>query len=323
MICAFFGLDSLETAKAGTVVNISSSSADRWMYAFNSTPGFRGLAPTFSAIGETAFDDMDGQFLVGIDTAAAGVTPLGPGEAYQINSMKLTVTHSTGALIYDPTFDNYATYLDPGDVDALTDSDAGRPIELYGAGLRGGFSGYGFDGGVTGPPTFNDGSPFAFADPTLPGVRNSYAYDTVYGDVSNAIDGKLLDARPWAIGQAEGLSAGDAVSQGVPGVSAGETFTFDIDLTHTGVHDYLAQGLEDGGLFFTIVSLHETSQTGGSNPNFYTSSSFDPAAIAPTVVLDYDIVQVPEPATLTMGLIGLAVGLGVVIRRRRASGRQS
>lgn len=315
-----FAMTSLfaSISTAGTIVS-TSADFDRWMYSFNASPGIRTTAPTFFD-GQTpgAFDNMDGQFLVGFDTTAAGVTPLGPGEMYQINSVTVTATHSSGAFTYDPTFDNYASYLDGSDPNFVADSDTGRPIEIYGTGLRGGYTEFGFAGGITAPTTFNEGSFFAFGDPSLSGVRNAFAYDPSFGDVSNAVDNSFFGASPWAVGQAAGLSAGSSVPQGSPGTSSGQTFSFDIDLGHAGVLDYLTEGLEDGGLFFSIVSLQSTTQQGGGTPNFYTSENFDPFAIAPTITIDYDIVSVPEPSTLVLSAIGL-VGIAACQFRTRRS----
>ena len=192
-------------ARADTEM-ISTSDFDRWHYAFNGSPGFRDLAPTFSAVGAGAFDNFDGQYLVGFDTAAAGVEAITEDEFYRVNSVTVTVTHSTGTFAYDPTHDDYASYLDVSDPNYVADADAGRPVEIYGAGLRGGFAGFAFDGGVTGPPNYNEGSPYAFADPTLPGVRNAYAYDPSVGDVSNAVDDGLFSLTPWAVVQADGVT---------------------------------------------------------------------------------------------------------------------
>lgn len=320
VVSAIFGLIVIATTSV-THADILSFDADfdRWMYAFNSSPGNRNLAPTFFDGQDAMFDNMDGQFIVGFNTAAAGVTPLAPGEMYQINSITVTATHSTGSFTYDPTFDNYATYLDPGDPDYVADSDAGsRPIELYGVGLRNGYTSFGFAGGITAPPVFNEGSLFGFADPTQPNVRSAYAYDPSFGDVSNAIDNAFFAASPWGVGQAAGLNPGDAVPQGVAGTSAGQTFSFDVDLGHAGVLDYVTNGLLDGGLFFTIVSLHETTQAGGGTPNFYTKDNFDPAALAPTITIDYEIVPVPEPSTFVLAALGL---MGLVACRVR--GRKS
>lgn len=324
MLASWAVLLSLCAAPAlgGTVITISTADFDRWNYPFNITPGTRGNAPTFGAVGEGSFDNFDGQFLVGFNTTAAGVPALGPDEMYKINSVKVTATHSTGAFVYDPTPDSYASYLPPGDPDFVADTTAGRPVEIYGAGLRGGYSAFGFAGGITGPPFFNEGSPFAFGDPTDPSIRNAYAFDPDFGDVSNVVSDRLLTAAPWAVGQVAGLSPGDVVPQGTPGVSAGATFEFDIDLSRSVIHDYIAEGLENGGLLFTIASLHSTSEAGGANPNFYTHDNFDPAAIAPTLTIDFDIVPVPEPGTLSLGILGAAV-LGMGLWKTRRSARQA
>ena len=312
----FLSVGLASTARASQVISIASADFDRWMYPFNGSPGVRQTAPTFSAVGANGFDEFDGQFLVGFDTAGGGVPPLGPNQTYLVHSVKVTVTHATGSFLYDPTFDPYASYLDPADPDFVSDTDAGRPVELYGAGLRGGYTKFGFSGGVTGPPVFNEGSPFAFADPTLPKVRNAYAMDPIWGDVSNVVSDRLFGASPWAIGQVAGLSAGDPVVEGIPGVSAGSTFAFDLDLSRPEILDYVVEGLESGGLLFSVVSLHTTTQAGGSSPNFYTSNSFDPAAIAPTLTIDLEIVPVPEPATWTLGLAGGFVFAALASRHR-------
>lgn len=305
------------TTSAGTIVS-TDADFDRWMYPFNSSPGLRGTASTFFGDQGAPFDNMDGQFLVGFDTVSAGVTPLGPGEMYQVNSVTVTATHFNGEFTYDPTFDNYASYLDELDPNYVADTDTGRPIEIYGAGLRGGYTEFGFAGGITGPTTFNEGSFFAFADPTLQGVRNAFAYDPSFGDVSNAVDNSFFAASPWAVGQAAGLSAGSTVPQGALGSATGQEFSFEIDLGHAGVLDYVTDGLEDGGLLFTIVSLHSSSQTDPGNPNYYTKDNFDPFAVAPTITIDYDIVSVPEPSTLVLASFGL-VGMAVCQLRKRRS----
>ena len=305
-------------AQAGTLVG-TSADFDRWNYPFNASPGIRSTVPTFFDGQNASFDNFDGQFLVGFNTAAAGVTPLGPGETYQVNSVTVTATHSFGSFLYDPTFDNYASHLSGTDPNFVPDSDVGRPIEIYGAGLRGGYTSFGFAGGITGPTVYNEGSFFGFADPTLPNMRNAFAFDPSFGDVSNAVDNAFFAASPWAVGQADGLSAGDSVPSGTPGDSPGQTFSFDIDLGHAGVLDYVIDGLENGGLFFSIVSLHGTTQAGGSTPNYYTKDSFDPFAIAPTITVDYDIISVPEPSTFVLAAIGL-IALGAFRRRTRDAG---
>ncbi|MCG8592432.1 MAG: PEP-CTERM sorting domain-containing protein [Proteobacteria bacterium] len=310
----------------GTAAALSASGEadyDRWMYPFNGTPGVRGLAPTFNAIGSDdgmgnqVFDQADGQFLVGFDTAAAGVTSGLGASSYLISSLTITTTHFQGDFVYDGTADSYTTHLDPSDPNYTPDSDAGRPIELYGVDFRGGFSGIEFSPGVPGPPGFEESDAFAFADITLPEVRNAFPTDLANGDVSNYVrDG--FDPVAFAIGQSSsGLLPGDIVPEGVPGSSAGETFEFSVDVSNPLIQQYLREALDAGALGFVVLSLHDAGgQAGGNNPNFYTSDNFDPAAIAPTFSIEFSIV--PEPGTFGLASFGL-LGLAAWGRRRRLS----
>ncbi len=289
---------------------------DRWNYPFNGTPGFRGTAPTFGAVGEGAFDDRDGQFIVGFRTVAA-LPPLPPGQSYDLISAVVTVTHETGGLVYDPTYDSYRSHLDPGDTDFVPDSDAGRPLILSGASVRPPFLGYSFGPPIPGPPFFEENEAFAFGDPTLTGIRNAHASIPGLGDISNNVKDRF-DFNPFAVGTTN-LSPGDPVVEGVPGISAGSTFTFDVNLSDPAIRAYFDDGIDLGGIFLTITSLHPASQGGlPLQPNFYTSNSFDPAATPPTLTLNYRVVPLPA------GGVGGAVLMAMVIAaaRRRAARRR-
>ncbi len=300
------------------VVNDASITFDRWNYPFNGTPGIRGAAPTFGALANESFDERDGQFLIGIDTASLGVPAgLNPSD-YQITSLTVEATHSTGTFAYDPTYDGYQSFLDPADPDFEADADAGRPIVLTGAALRNGFSEFTFDA-VGDSTRFAQNSSFGGAP--LAGTRNAFAaaldddgnlIDIGNNIGTNAANDQGFDFTPWAVGSTD-LDPGQTVVEAVPGVSAGSTFTFDLTpmLSDPDVLNYIQQGLADGGLFFSITSLHETGMSGGSNPNFYTRDNFDPAAIAPQA--SFDVTVVPEPASLAL----LAFGGGVALARRR------
>jgi hypothetical protein len=297
-------------ASAASALGASADAAyDRWMYPFNSTPGARTTAPTFGSLDPGPFDNRDGQLHVGFDTASAGVTPgLGP-ERYEITSVRVTVTHFQGSFVYDGSYDSYQTYDG-----TLADADAGRPIELHGLGFRSGFSSLELSPGVPGPPGFEETDAYAFGDPTAEGVRNAYPIAPDGADVSNNVDGGF-ESEPWAVGQAMGLSPGDDVVEGVAGVSAGTTFAFELDLGDPAVLAYLRQGLDAGLLGFAITSLHATSEEGGTNPVFYTRDDFDPAAIPPTLEIDYTL---PEPSPSLLGG-GSLLTLVLLRRRRRGS----
>lgn len=302
-------LSALRSASADTITINESNSVlfDRWMYPFNSTPGDRFTVPVFGAIGEADFEDRDGQLIVGFNTSSFVPTGQAPS-SYNIASVKVRVTHSTGAFVYDPTYDSYLTYS----VDGVTpspqpDLDPGRPIELHGVGLRNGYTSLGFGSVVPGPEVFEQGDIFG-----LDGTRNAFplafGVPDAEGDVSNNIVHPTLssgfESNPWAIGQAtSGALPGQNVLAGSSS-SAGETFEFTLALTPQ-IRGYLQDGLANGGLFFAITSLHSTAaMAGGTNPNFYTSDHPSAFALSPQVTIEF--AAVPEPTTWALALTGLA-----------------
>lgn len=287
LVAATLGLGPAAPSRA-TVFTIDPVDFDRWVYPFNGSPGIRSQAPLFGAVGNPDFDDKDGQAVVAVDTANAGIQPRLAPESYDVTSVKVWVTHSTGTFDYDPTYDAWQTYLDSGDPNHVADADSGRPLELYGVGFRGGYIRISTGPPNPGPPLFEEDDPFGG---TLgEDVRNVFALDfgvpDPEGDVSNNVaDG--YDPTPWALGlSTSGLAPGDPVPQGVPGVSAGETFEFTVDLADPDVLAYVREGLADGVLAFSVVSLQETGMSGGTNPSIYTSNNFDPAAVKPRIEID-------------------------------------
>ena len=311
-------------------VTIDPVNFDRWMYPFNGTPGTRNLASTFGAVyaDPDSFDNRDATLILAVNTVAAGI-PAGQGAAnYQPVRVRIQVTHFEGAFLYDPTYDAWQTYLDPGDPSYVADSDPGRPIELYGVGLRNGYTGPLVIGPlVSGPPGFEERDRYCENNcmGLGQGIRNAFPYDPgaadPLGDVSNNVrrrpplTGSGFDPFPWALGTAtSSLDPGDPVPQGTFNTSAGETFEFDVELSDPDVLAYVRQGLNAGVLSFAISSLHQVSQqVGGTNPNFYTRESIDPGAIKPNMEI---VAFVPEPGFAA----GLAASLGALalLDRRRA-----
>ena len=306
---------------------------DRWMYGFNGTPGTRNLASTFGAIyaDPDSFDNRDAAFILAVDTVAAGI-PAGQGASnYLPVAVRVRVTHFEGAFLYDPTYDAWQTYLAPSDPSYVADSDPGRPIELYGVGLRSGYTGPLRVGvvGPAGPPGFEERERYCESScgGLGQGVRNAFPWDPgaadPEGDVSNNVRrrpplaGGGFDTFPWALGiSTSGLAPGAAVPEGVFNVSPGETFEFDVELGDPDVQAYVKQGLNAGVLAFAITSMHEVEQqVGGTNPNFYTRESTDPGAVKPTMEI---VAAVPEPG---FGA-GLAAGLGALALLDRRRGRR-
>lgn len=287
-------------------VQWSSTDFDRWMYPFNGTPGTRATANTFGSFGNPDFDNRDAQFVLGFDTAGKGVpTGLDP-DSYQITSIKLTATTSSiDTFTYDPTYDAQATYQVGANPPVTADGDAGRPIELYGIGFRGGYNELEF-AAAPGTPGFAEGETFGSA-PAFTGAKEDrfvFAADVSSGalrDVSNNVDNGF-DTSPFAVGSST-LNPGDLVP-------AGTTFTFDIDVSDPFILDYLQNGLAEGQLGFALSSLHLASFGGAqSYPVFHTREGavFNQAAVPVTLDIAYTIgtagpapSAIPEPASLAM-----------------------
>lgn len=264
---------------------------DRWMYPFNATPGQRIQAPTFSAIAEEMFDERDGQFLLALNTEAAGIPKGLPDSAYTITKLSLKLTEAVGEYPYDGTFDDFRTHLASGPL-ATADGDAGRPIELYGAGLRNGFVEFGFPDGAkaTPAPVFSAASPFGGIGR---GTRNVFATDADGNDISNSFD-SLKDGangyntKPFAIGQA--TSKGQPLGTGTL-VPAGAEYAFEVDLQDAAIRSYVQRGLSRGQLAFVVTSMHSTGELGQGSPypNLATANHF--AFSGPIFEIGWDTVD--------------------------------
>ncbi len=299
----------------------TSSDLDVFFYANAIGPGARALGPTF--VGDLAIDGATGDFephtaagparlgssLVAFNTSTQIATGL-PTARYQLNSVTVTVTMESGSgetLVYDDTPDSRAEVLESIGGPARGDSDSGRPMELFGAGLRGEYTGYEFSDATSGPPLVDEQTHGFSADDggyiAYPLVGNT-AEPGQYVDVANNVTGgysatepdkwtEPFDVVPWAIGTAD-LTPGSAIPNDT-------TFTFDVDLTAAGVADYFRQSLADGALGVFISSLHDTGEygSGGGYPQWYLREATGfPYYVTtpPTLSIDYEIL--PE---LTLG----------------------
>jgi hypothetical protein len=234
------------------VYSFEPPDVDRWLYPFGSATGARPNSPLFGAFAtDGAFDQRDGQALLIFDTAPA--IPAGrPLSAYTIHLARVILDRDpTGGFVYDPSQDGYRTYLaleDAGDPNALPDTDAGRPIELFGVGYR--------TAGLN-ALTYNENTtPFAVAS----GDRNAYpndnrAHPTSFGnrDVSNnVLDG--FEAQPFAVGVVPGAAAGSIVT------GAG-LLRLDFNLQNQ-VVAYLRQRLAQGSVDLMVTTLAPAAQGG-------------------------------------------------------------
>lgn len=217
---------------------------DRWMYPFNGTPGSRFTANTFGAPTIEGFDDRDAQFVLMFDTE--GEVPAGQGlDDYRVVSARVTVTvFNDGEFFYDPTPDPIASYRPSDDPLHETDTDTGRPIEIFPVGYRDGFD----------LASWQEASPFTVTgDPFTDASRIRTAYAAAYDEGGNATDVSLaVRDEIEAPALATGLTPLDP-GEPVPGDT---TFSFDLDLCDPGVRQYFAEALDFGRLNLVVASMH-------------------------------------------------------------------
>ena len=256
-VCLFWLLLVFRLGAAGFTLDVPSPSMDRWMYPFNFEPATRPVAPTFASF-DPRFDTRDAQFLLGWDTSALVSTHRGPRN-YLVRRARLTLTITADkAFVYDPTYDSFRTYLanQPG---YMPDTDPGRPVELYGAAFRKGFTG----------PTFTENSSYGPLGPIAGGnisIGTRNVYPVMFGtdgeplDVSNNVGQHNeawthapFEARPWAVGRTPHAVAGELVPED-------SKLTFDIDLADPLVVAYLQRALDGGWLPLVVNSLSPAVQ---------------------------------------------------------------
>lgn len=144
-------------------VNNPAPVIERWMYAFNGAPCDRTASSAFGTFGDEAgVDTRHAQHLIGWDTGALVATNRGATN-YLVSRARVTLTINRGNLFaYDPTQDDFRTYFPTNNPARLPDADAGRPVELFGAAFRNGYT----------AATFNQCAPFGT---NATGQRNAYA----------------------------------------------------------------------------------------------------------------------------------------------------
>lgn len=235
----------------------SSPTLDRWVYPFGDFLGDRPVSPTFASF-DPRFDTRDAQTLLGWDTADLLPIQSGP-RRYLIRKARLAVTvAANNAFVYDPTFDTYLTYAT--NHPAYTpDADPGRPVELYGAGFRNGFT----------AESFQEKSSFGKLNPITSdtisiGTRNAFA--AMFGtngtlvDIANNVGQANVqwtqppfEVQPWAVGVTTNAQPGEMVP-------ADAVFTFEIDLTNPWIVGYLQSALDTGRIRLFLSSLSPASQ---------------------------------------------------------------
>ena len=230
--------------------------------------------PTFgqynSAFFVGSFDNRDSQIQIAFQTASPCLPAGLPAPAYTIVSATLTLTIEgiTGATRYDPTQDDQTTYPIVGRT-PIADPDLGRPIELFGAAFRNGYTAFEFGPTpVPGPPLFGQSDegygPSAFGQ----GVRHVFATDDLnqsLRDVSNNLDEPnagvgAFNPVPFAIGTTTSLAPGALLT---PGTVLTFTMTPGPGGQLTDALRYIRRGLEHGQVGFVVATLLPASGDAG------------------------------------------------------------
>lgn len=285
----------------GATASFGAPAMDKWMYG--NVPGTYGgqrdVAPVFATL-NSADEDRMGTFLMGFSTNPSIPTGRGAGN-YLIQSITLRLTVSGDeTFLYDSTYDSYRNYLLSNAQDYEADPDAGHPIELYGVGLRNGYTE--LSGAISGTVDhrFHENSPYG-----PPGVYTRNAFPLSFGaggteiDVSDNVS-EAFDSSPWAIGLTQEVDPGDAVP-------AFTEFTFQLDVSNSYVLAYVQEGLNSGMLGLMISTLHPAfGQVGPQTyPIFFTGENQMGSDVNPQLEIQYTVV--PEPSASVLMLVGCAL----------------
>lgn len=306
----------------------ATSDLDSWIYNMASQPGSSTAAPTWLNIvtinsSTQQFDPMSSSNPARLGTAffafnsSGKITPGLAPSRYQINSVTFTASCQFAgdiSALYENQPVSQSQILEEVASNNMTWQ---KPVELYGAGFRGGYTGLEFSPAPPGPPLFDElvhGYSGSGGSYVVYPVVGSESQPGAYIDVMNSVTGGFsatepgnttapFTPTPWAIGTTN-------LTRGAP-LPTISTFTFDLDLNEPGVVRYLQESLATGGVGFVLSSLHATTDFGGSGvyPRWYTkeSAAFPisaPPELMPQLVIDFEI--------LPAGVAGDYNGNGVV-----------
>ena len=247
-------LCSLVTVVLAQTIEFSSPvSSDRWMYPFNATPGYRVAGSLFGVYGNPSFDERDAQIFLAFDLTEAGLPSGTPVSQIRCNQLTLTIdVVGTNEIPYDPTLDANESFADPN-----LDLDPGRPVTLWSAAGRSGFTAC----------DFPEDGPFAIGSPVGTDNRTVFcqAFDEQtfdFLDVSNSVrDG--LDLPPLAVGQIDGLIPGQAI---LPY----DRMVFEVDLDQIAARELLF-GVDEfcGRVNFVLTSWQEPTDMSSGFHSFF------------------------------------------------------
>lgn len=294
-------IDSVAFPQQPFRLQATKATVARWMYPFNGDPAGRPTASVFGALGDGPnFDTRDAQYLLGWVTTNR--IPAGQGaKNYLIRRARVTLSIASGnQYVYTGgTLRDYRTYLPTNHPSYLATTNTASPVELFGAGFRGGFTNLENAFVPWAATNYPQDGPY-YANPASPGFysTNRVAYaagfntNGVLVDVSNSIsdDGTNELVNPFEVAPfALGLTTNVAPGQLMPVRSQ---LTFDLNLNDPLIYGYMQSGLNDGNLSFIVSSLGAASFSGPPvYPNFYTSFAAVAATNFPLLDLEGEIVR--------------------------------
>lgn len=308
---AVLGVGVLAGSLFAQTFDFSTPSDDRWQYPFNFSGGARPTASVFTSLGTgvpsfSNFNDRDGAFIVAWNTAGQIAPGAGAGN-YSIASIRVTLRNEPGATwIPDLTTDEWFTFDfnndtfingdgiprgEPGDIDGeSSDSDPGRPIELFGAGF----------GPFYTAQTWTENSAYVGGTDQANAPRDPFpmTYQAGSGDVLHCED-SISGRHNQNLANPVGRFTPVPWSTGAPidYVPEQQTVPFDVvfdihlDLADGRVRQYFQEQLNAGRVIVYVTALTETVMGGttGGVPSFYNKEGLGlhPLARAPklTVVL--------------------------------------
>lgn len=250
----------------------------RWNYPFNGAPANREAASVFGALGSSPdFDARDAQYLLGWNTTNLIPTGLGATN-YQIRRARVTLTIASGNYTFTGTPRDYRSYFPTNDPRYVAPTSVSTPVELFGAGFRGGFTNQASVFVPYASTNYPQAGPWGILPGQFHSNRVAYAAgfntngvlidisNNVGDDETNEIAGPF-EIAPFAYGQSTNATEGQVMV-------AGDHMTFEINLADPLIYGYLQKGLHEGNLSFMVASLINASLGGPiTYPNFYTSFS--------------------------------------------------
>lgn len=245
---------------------------DRWMYPFNFSAGAESRASLFAAINQPGFDDRDGELLVGFNTDAEIPTGMGRNR-YKVLSATLSVfVENDNAFYYDPSADPLASSFDTSDPEYIADADPSKPIEVWAAGYRNGFS----------AATFQEDSAFGGTPVVQPAQQARNVFPALLDNAQNATDVALQVRQKFAANPMALAHLFDENSQELtPGtlVPQGTEVRFSLANVSSANYVYLQNALNSGLVRLLVTTLEPTSGgpgggTGGiTYPRIYTKEN--------------------------------------------------